>query len=80
VEIAKTFRYDMYFRDYGMEKTAMESYAALRKKAGNCLACEDESCAGECPFGLSIKTLLHRAHETLSFSACGGRERSDRSV
>jgi hypothetical protein len=39
VDIATTFRYDMYFRDYGMEKTAMESYATFRKKAGNCLTC-----------------------------------------
>jgi predicted aldo/keto reductase-like oxidoreductase len=70
----------MYFRDYGMEKTAMESYVALRKKAGNCRTCKDESCAGACPYGLSIKTLLHGAHETLSFRACGGRERSDRGV
>jgi predicted aldo/keto reductase-like oxidoreductase len=69
VEIAKTFRYDMYFRDYGMEKTAMESYAALRKKAENCGTCEDESCAGACPCGLSLKSLLHEAHETLSFKA-----------
>ncbi len=80
VEIATTFRYDMYFRDYGMEKTAMESYAALRKKAGDCRTCEDESCAGACPYGLSVKRLLHEAHETLSFSACGGRGKSDRNV
>ncbi len=70
VDIAATFRYDMYFRDYGMEKRAMESYAALRKKAETCRACEDESCAGACPYGLSIKTLLHKAHDTLSFRAC----------
>lgn len=69
VEIAKTFRYDMYFRDYGMEKTAMESYAALRKKAENCGTCEDESCAGACPYGVLIQTLLYEAHETLSFNA-----------
>ncbi len=69
VEIATTFRYGMYFRDYGMEKTAMESYAALRNKAENCSNCEDESCAGSCPYGLSIKTLLHDAHKTLSFRA-----------
>ncbi len=80
VEIATTFRYGMYFRDYGMEKTAMESYAMLRNKAGDCRTCEDESCAGACPYGLSIKTLLHEAHEVLTFRTCGGRKRSDRGV
>lgn len=69
VDIATTLRYDMYFRDYGMEKTAMESYAALRRKAEICRTCEDESCARACPYSLSIKTLLHKAHETLSFRA-----------
>jgi predicted aldo/keto reductase-like oxidoreductase len=74
VDIATTFRYEMYFRDYGMEKTAMESYTDLKNKAESCLTCEDESCAGACPYGLSIKSLINKAHETLSFRGCGGRK------
>ncbi len=80
VEIATSFRYAMYFRDYGMEKTAMESYVGLRHKAEKCRSCEDESCAGACPYGLSIKTLLHEAHENLTFTASSGRKRTGRSV
>jgi predicted aldo/keto reductase-like oxidoreductase len=67
VEIASIMRYQMYFKDYGMEKRAMESYAALKGTGESCLSCEDPSCAGSCPFGLPLGVLLREAHETLSF-------------
>jgi predicted aldo/keto reductase-like oxidoreductase len=72
VEIATALRYQMYFTDYGMEKRAMESYADLKKNAESCFTCEHESCEGTCPFGLSVKELLHETHDTLSFRRIPG--------
>jgi predicted aldo/keto reductase-like oxidoreductase len=68
VEIANILRYQMYFKDYEMEKRAMEGYAGLRKNAKSCLSCENTPCAGACPYGLPLKDLLTEAHETLSFN------------
>ncbi len=68
VEIATALRYQMYFMDYGMEKSAMERYANLKGKAGNCLDCEEEFCEGACPYGLPIKSLLKEAHDTLTLN------------
>jgi predicted aldo/keto reductase-like oxidoreductase len=68
VAIATTLRYQMYFRDYGMEKRGMQSYAALRNNAVPCFDCTRESCAGACPFGLPLRSLLVGAHETLTFT------------
>ncbi len=69
VEIAKAMRYQMYFRDYGMEKRAMESYVSLPKNAAPCLDCNREFCASACPHGLPIRKLLCEAHKNLSFKA-----------
>jgi predicted aldo/keto reductase-like oxidoreductase len=69
VEIANSLRYQMYFRDYGMEKKAMESYVSLGKNAQACLHCEQELCAEECPHGLPIRKLLREAHKALLFKA-----------
>lgn len=69
VEIATSLRYQMYFRDYGMEKRATESYASLTKNAGSCLDCEEEFCSGACPYGLPLRALLLETHETLLFRA-----------
>jgi uncharacterized protein len=69
VEIASVMRYRMYFRDYGMEKRAMESYAALKKNAGACSGCDNPVCTGSCPYGLSVKDMLCDAHDSLSFMA-----------
>jgi aryl-alcohol dehydrogenase-like predicted oxidoreductase len=67
VQIANTLRYLMYFKDYEMEKRAMESYAALRKNAKSCLSCEDAACTAACSYGLPLRALLREAHETLWF-------------
>ncbi len=69
VEIATALRYQMYFKNYGMEKRAMESYASLLKNAAVCIDCEEESCAAACPYGLELRAMLRETHETLSFSA-----------
>ncbi|HXX80348.1 MAG TPA: aldo/keto reductase [Thermodesulfovibrionales bacterium] len=68
VEIASIMRYRMYFRDYGMEKKAMESYALLKNKAAACSACSDPACIGSCPYGLPVKNMLCDAHESMSFT------------
>lgn len=69
VEIATVLRYRMYFRDYGMEKRAMESYSSLGQGAKPCADCIDPVCIGRCPYGLPVKELLADAHDTMSFTA-----------
>ncbi len=69
VEIATILRYRMYFRDYGMEKRAMESYTLLKNKASACAGCADPVCIGECPYGLKVRDMLSDAHELMSFTA-----------
>jgi predicted aldo/keto reductase-like oxidoreductase len=66
VEIAATLRYHMYFRNYGMEKRAMVSYARLDAKAESCLSCETRTCDGSCPYGLPVSALLRKAHDNLT--------------
>lgn len=69
VEIASAMRYRMYFRDYGMEKRAMQMYASLKKDASECSGCENPVCTGSCPYGLPVKEMLSDAHESMSFMA-----------
>jgi predicted aldo/keto reductase-like oxidoreductase len=68
VSVASALRFQMYFRDYGMEKKAMESYARLDKKAGACLSCNTQNCTGACPYGLQVSAMLRETHDTLSFT------------
>ena len=67
VEIATVLRYRMYFKDYGMEKRAMESYAVLQNNASPCSGCNQPVCAAKCPYGLPVKVMLSDAHESMSF-------------
>lgn len=68
VQIATTMRYYMYFKDYAMEKHAMQSYASLSDSAQVCSSCTNHSCTGACPYGLSVSALLQNAHELLTFN------------
>ena len=68
VGIANILRYEMYFKDYGAEKRAIESYARIKVNAGVCLDCNDNSCAGACPYGLPVNELLRKAHNDLSIN------------
>jgi predicted aldo/keto reductase-like oxidoreductase len=68
VSIATTLRYQMYFRDYGMEKHAMESYARMQKNAGKCLDCQDEACVDGCPYELPVSSLMREAHRALTMT------------
>jgi len=67
VSIATTLRFQMYYKDYGMEKKAIESYARLEAKASKCASCETEDCSGGCPYGLPVSSMLRQAHDDLSF-------------
>jgi predicted aldo/keto reductase-like oxidoreductase len=57
----------MYFKDYGMEKRAMEAYAALKKNAAPCSECFQPVCTAKCPYGIPVKVMLSDAHESMSF-------------
>lgn len=69
VAMAATLRYQMYFSSYEEEKSAMKSYAALENNAAPCADCDEEFCSGACPYGLPLRALLRKAHDTLSFTA-----------
>lgn len=69
ISIASTLRFQMYFKDYGMEKRAMEHYARLHANAAGCFGCDSQSCGSACPYGLQVADLMREAHDTLSFSA-----------
>jgi len=66
VQIASVMRYHMYFKDYGMEKRAIQSYASLTRNAAACTECDEPACTGKCPYGLPVKELLCDAHGSLS--------------
>jgi predicted aldo/keto reductase-like oxidoreductase len=68
VNIATALRYQMYFKDYGLEKRGMEGYAALGADARPCLTCDNPACIGACPYGLQVQDQLCEAHKLLSFN------------
>ncbi len=69
VDIANILRYQMYFEDYGDEKRAMQSYAALANPAAPCLNCQEPTCTAACDHGLPVAHKLQAAHRTLSFAS-----------
>jgi uncharacterized protein len=69
VSIATIMRYQMYFKDYGLEKDAMKYYAGLDNTARDCMKCKIKSCANACPYGLPVYALLREAHNNLTFMA-----------
>lgn len=68
VEIATVLRYRMYFKDYGMEKRAIESYSSLKKSAAPCPGCAEPVCIVKCPYGLPVKEMLSDAHESMTLT------------
>jgi predicted aldo/keto reductase-like oxidoreductase len=69
VQIATVLRYRMYFKDYGMEKRAMESYSSLKQSAAACTGCLQPVCISKCPYGLPVKEMLSDAHQSMTFLA-----------
>ncbi|NOZ20048.1 MAG: aldo/keto reductase [Planctomycetes bacterium] len=65
VQVQDIMRYRMYFKYYGIEKTAMEEYSGLAP---------DEKAAGDltglrsCPYGIDIAAKLKEAGELLSMA------------
>lgn len=66
VEIGAVLRYQMYFKDHGLEKRAIEHYAFLSANAKNCADCDDPECIRGCPYGVRVKDMLVSAHSDLT--------------
>jgi aryl-alcohol dehydrogenase-like predicted oxidoreductase len=66
VAINEVLRCAMYYEDYRLEQSAVELYGRLAQghKPLNCEVCP-APCTGACPFGISIKDQLLRAHRLL---------------
>ena len=67
VRIADILRFAMYHDDYKQENRAIDSYARLvaSERAAHCAHCSG-FCEKACAYDLPIRTLLLRAHDTLS--------------
>jgi predicted aldo/keto reductase-like oxidoreductase len=67
VRIADILRFSMYFNEYKQENRGVESYAKLvaSERAAHCAHCAG-FCEQACAYDLPIKTLMIRAHNTLS--------------
>jgi predicted aldo/keto reductase-like oxidoreductase len=64
--IPDVFRYENYYRHYGLKEWAQSQYGSLRVKAPACSDCQQ--CLGKCPYGVSIPSNLKSAHEILKES------------
>lgn len=66
VAISDVMRFEMYFKNYGHEKTAIENYALLddARKPKNCSNCSGH-CNIACPFGIKVQDRLIHADEIL---------------
>lgn len=69
IPIPDVFRYESYFRNYGLEGWARTQYAALVSNAQACSECQQ--CLDRCPYGVSIPTALQNAHKILKGSMRG---------
>ena len=66
VPIADVLRTRMYAQDYGDMRLARSEYALLGAGASACLTCVQPPCAGACPHGLPIETILVPTHRRLA--------------
>lgn len=67
VAIDDILRFDLYFRNYGIEEEARMHYAALanEKQALSCFKCS-APCDKRCVYGVPIKKKLTKFHELIS--------------
>jgi len=67
VRISDILRFSMYHNEYKQERRGVESYARLieSERAAHCVHCAG-FCEKACAYDLPIRTLLIRAHDTLS--------------
>jgi predicted aldo/keto reductase-like oxidoreductase len=63
IPIPDVFRYESYYRQYGLKDWAKKQYGVL---ASNAQACSDcRTCLERCPYGVSIPSGLRKAHKVL---------------
>jgi len=68
VPVNTVMRYNHYFDSQGLEKHAMEKYAALpTANAGKCADCAGH-CQSACPYGVQIHAMMNLAHNNLVIS------------
>ena len=63
IPIPDVFRYENYYRLYGLKEWARSQYGSLGVKAPACSDCRQ--CLDKCPYGVSIPTNLRNAHKIL---------------
>ncbi len=64
IPIADIFRFENYYREYGLSQWAQSQYASLTKSGADCCGCEQ--CLEKCPYGVAIPSDLKRAHGILT--------------
>jgi predicted aldo/keto reductase-like oxidoreductase len=65
VPIGEVLRTRMYDVDYADRALAREDYATLGSPASVCASCSHTACAGSCPVGLDVSSLLRPVHGRL---------------
>ena len=61
INISGVFLFEGYLSRYGLGDWAKERYAALPKKASDCIGCG--ACEARCPYNLPIREMLKKAAE-----------------
>lgn len=61
INISGAFLFEGYLRRYGLADWARDRYAAMPKKAGDCVGCG--ACETRCPYQLPIREMLARCKE-----------------
>jgi len=64
IPIPDVFRFESYYRRYGLEDWARTQYGSLSSNAQACSDCQ--TCLGKCPYGVLIPTDLKKAHRLLA--------------
>jgi aryl-alcohol dehydrogenase-like predicted oxidoreductase len=68
VGISEVMRSRMYAIDYGDLRLARDEYATVQTNAQACVTCSAKPCAGACPHGIAIDSILGPAHALLASS------------
>jgi len=63
IPIPDVFRYESYYRHYGLEEWARTQYSVLPYNGRACSDCQ--SCLEKCPYGVPIPAGLRKAHSLL---------------
>jgi uncharacterized protein len=63
IAIPDVFRYENYYRHYGLEDWARNQYRSLTPNAQTCTECM--TCMEKCPYGVPIHSGLKKAHNLL---------------